>query len=76
MNKCENSNIKARPIPILYNDDSECCGCSACFAACPKNAISMKPNRHGFMYPNIDEKFCIRCGMCVSVCAFKRKIGR
>lgn len=64
-----------KEVPVLYKDDSECCGCSACYAACPKGAISMAPNRHGFLYPRIDEAACVRCGKCLSVCVFKKKLS-
>lgn len=64
-----------REIPVLYSDDSECSGCSACYAVCPKGAIEMKPNRYGFLYPLIDEARCVRCGKCLDICAFKKKLG-
>ena len=28
-----------KEIPILYNRKEECCGCTACLAICPKEAI-------------------------------------
>lgn len=31
----------------------------------------MKPNQSGFSYPTINQKKCIRCYKCLSVCAFK-----
>lgn len=64
-----------RDVPVLYNDDSECCGCSACYAVCSRGAITMEPNRYGFLYPQIDDALCVRCGKCLSVCAFKRRLG-
>lgn len=45
-----------KPIPILYNRKEECCGCTACYAICPKQAISMQPDEEGFDYPVIDEE--------------------
>lgn len=45
-----------------------CTGCSACFASCPKNAISLVPNEEGFLYPQIDSSKCIQCGLCEKVC--------
>jgi len=52
---------------ILYNDKSDCYGCSACQNSCPKQAISMKPDAEGFLYPSINEN-CVECGMCMNVC--------
>lgn len=47
---------------------SDCCGCTACFNACPKAAIQMLPDKEGFLYPRVDEKLCIACGKCEKVC--------
>ena len=58
-------------IPVLYNKKEECCGCSACYAICPKSAISMVEDEEGFEYPVIDENLCIRCNRCLQVCSFK-----
>jgi len=55
----------------LFSDKSNCCGCSACFSICPKNAISMLPDEEGFLYPHIDTTKCIECGLCKKVCAFQ-----
>ena len=30
-----------KEIPVLYKRKEECCGCTACYAFCPKEAISM-----------------------------------
>lgn len=51
----------------------ECCGCSACVMKCPKNAIEMKSDVEGFLYPIIDEKKCINCGLCLQICSFVRE---
>ncbi len=53
-------------------EKSECCGCSACKAVCPKKAITMKPDTEGFLYPEINDK-CINCGLCLKTC--KNKIN-
>lgn len=58
-------------IPTLYSRKEDCCGCTACYAICPKSAITMEPDEEGFDYPRIDEDRCIRCGMCLRVCPFK-----
>ena len=65
------SEINSKPIPILYERKEDCCGCTACYAICPKSAISMKEDEEGFEYPQIDEKICVRCGMCLKVCPIK-----
>ena len=45
-----------------------CCGCHACYNACPKQCISMVSDSEGFVYPNIDRSKCIDCGLCEKVC--------
>lgn len=45
-----------------------CCGCTACMAICPVNAIKMHRDEQGFLYPVVDEKLCIKCGKCKKVC--------
>lgn len=60
-----------RELPILYYEKEDCCGCSACSAICPADAISMSPDEEGFDYPKIDESKCIRCYSCIKVCPFK-----
>ncbi len=47
---------------------SECCGCTACYNVCPKNAIYMEEDEEGFLYPKIDRNKCIDCGLCEKVC--------
>ena len=60
-----------KTVPELFSRKEECCGCSACFAACPKGAITMVPDEEGFEYPVIDPEKCIRCQLCMKVCPFK-----
>lgn len=52
----------------VYNEKINCCGCSACYNICPKNAISMIDDEEGFSYPVIDENLCIDCGFCQNTC--------
>lgn len=56
---------------VLFEDKKSCCGCGACMNACPKNAISMKPDEYGFLYPTIDDTVCIECGVCMRSCGYK-----
>ena len=45
-----------------------CTGCAVCFNSCPSNAISMKENSEGFLYPYIDDAKCINCHLCARMC--------
>ena len=58
-------------MPVLFQNKEDCCGCSACFAICTKDAIMMKPDEEGFLYPYIDDDKCITCYQCVRVCPLK-----
>ena len=60
-----------KDIPALYNRKEECCGCTACYAFCPKSAISMVEDEEGFDYPQIDESKCVRCYQCIKVFPIK-----
>lgn len=55
---------------INLEDKSYCCGCTACASICSHNAISMKPDAMGFLYPFVDESLCVDCHLCEKVCAF------
>ncbi len=57
-----NSNVSAH---VPY---SNCCGCSACYNACPKGAIAMQENAEGFLVPQVDAEKCIDCGLCLKAC--------
>lgn len=56
---------------VLYKEKAECCGCSACYCVCPRNAIAMIPDNEGFLYPIINKELCIACKICLRVCPFK-----
>lgn len=58
-------------IPVLYEKKALCCGCTACYAICPKQAIIMVEDEEGFEYPQIDDFKCIRCYQCVKICPIK-----
>ena len=57
----------------LYNKKENCCGCTACMNICPINAIEMKEDSEGFLYPQIDQSLCINCEICKKVCPFYDK---
>lgn len=58
---------------ILYDNETQCCGCEACMNICPKSAISMQENSLGCTYPQIDREKCIECGLCKKVCHYQNK---
>lgn len=53
---------------ILSKALDKCTGCYACESKCPQKAISMKINKEGFFYPNIDETKCVSCYLCEKIC--------
>lgn len=55
---------------IRIEDKSLCCGCTACQAVCPHDAVAIKPDALGFPYPEVDMELCVDCGLCERVCAF------
>ena len=63
---------KDRRLPELYDATEKCCGCSACYAICPVEAITMEPDVEGFLYPSVNAEKCIRCYSCIGVCRFKK----
>ena len=52
----------------VHKHKEDCTGCSACSQLCPKNAIKMVPDEEGFLYPQIDHKLCVHCGVCERFC--------
>lgn len=51
----------------------ECTGCSACLHICPKSCINMVPDNYGFLYPHINDKICVNCGICEKSCPVLNK---
>ena len=55
---------------FLNND--KCCGCMACTSVCPKNALTVKESKDGFLYPALNTDLCISCGKCVNICPVEK----
>lgn len=45
-----------------------CCGCEACVQVCPKQCITLKEDREGFLYPLVNASICVDCGLCEKTC--------
>lgn len=54
----------------LVKSSTDCSGCGACMAVCPKQAITMRPGENGCLYPVIDEGNCVHCGKCQHICEY------
>ena len=52
----------------VFPELKQCSGCTACYSACPTNAITMSTDEEGFLYPVIDSDICIRCNKCRIIC--------
>jgi len=61
--------------PVLFESESDCCGCGACYAVCSNNAIIMKKDFAGFLYPEIIKENCVKCYSCLRVCGFKAAVS-
>lgn len=55
---------------MITKEKSDCCGCTACASICAHDAIVMKPDGMGFLYPEVNKDKCMECGLCVKACAF------
>lgn len=53
---------------IQITDKTNCCGCSSCVQACPKQCISFDEDERGFRYPLVNKELCVGCGLCEKVC--------
>lgn len=51
-----------------------CVGCGACATACQKNAIAMRADAEGFLYPVFDNDKCVDCSLCQKVCPVKNQV--
>ena len=53
---------------LKIDNPADCCGCTACASICAHDAIVMKSDVLGFLYPKVDKEKCIDCGLCEKVC--------
>ena len=58
---------------IVIERKEQCCACGACVSACAREAIQMKEDEAGFLFPVVEESLCVECGRCLAVCAFEQK---
>lgn len=58
-------------IPRLYERKEDCCGCYSCFSICAVDAIIMREDIEGFVYPLVDLSKCAGCLQCEKVCPMK-----
>jgi len=49
-------------------EKKDCCGCGACVNACHFNALRMKKDKYGYLYPYYDEEKCVNCDACTRSC--------
>ncbi len=54
----------------IYKGKNNCCGCTACYNVCTVNAVEMKADEQGFLYPVVNKTKCVNCGKCKKVCPF------
>jgi ferredoxin len=53
---------------MLICDVNDCTGCFACANVCKHNAIQIVENKRGFLYPSVDDRQCLNCGLCKKAC--------
>lgn len=53
---------------IHIEEKRDCCGCESCVQACPRCCISMREDKEGFLYPEVDRDLCVDCHLCERVC--------
>ncbi len=58
-----------KPSQRITNLAKEACfGCASCHKVCAKEALVMRADAEGFLYPFIDSTLCVECGACAFVC--------
>lgn len=59
---------------IRISDRGLCCGCGACVAVCPRDALRLGRDAMGFEYPEVSPELCTDCGSCEKVCGFSAAV--
>lgn len=57
---------------VTVVEKSKCCGCGACEQICPVNAIEMREDSEGFLYPDVINEICVGCNKCDTVCPVQK----
>ncbi|NLL63296.1 MAG: 4Fe-4S dicluster domain-containing protein [Ruminococcaceae bacterium] len=57
----------------VFESIYSCSGCAGCAYLCPTKAIQMREFEYDFMYPVIDMRKCIDCGICKEFCSFSNR---
>lgn len=52
----------------MLTNKKDCTGCSVCSIVCTHNALIMRSDEHGSLYPVVDTSKCVNCGLCDKVC--------
>lgn len=58
---------------MIFKKKEQCCGCGACAQVCKFNAIEMKEDMEGFLYPHINDNICTNCNECKRICPVRNK---
>lgn len=79
MDKAERFALKQKifkNINYKFYINEKCTGCGLCFRLCPRNAIKLKRNREGFIYPEVIKAKCVNCHKCEEVCPVDTKLEK
>lgn len=57
----------------MVNKTEQCLGCTACASVCLRDAIQMKADRDGFLYPEVQTDLCVSCDLCDKVCPLNKE---